>query len=296
MKLLPTRSTLLHLRLPFSLFLLPVFLFALSQAPQIIGVNAVLTFIIWHLLVYPASNGYNSYFDADEDSIALIEYPPKVDESLFNFSLLLDFLALILSVFVSLELTLAVWLYGLFSKLYSHPKIRLKKLPIVSFLVVFIFQGACIYWSTYAAISGLSIFTGWNTLFTIAGLTCSCLIGASYPLTQVYQHKEDNRRGDLTLSILLGIKGTFIFAGALFLAGTSLMLLYWIGRNELPHFYLFLLIILPVIFAYFRWLVQVWRDEKEANYRQMIRMTWLSSIAMFVYFSILCAERIWELQ
>lgn len=292
MNLIPTRSALLHLRLPFSVFLLPVFLFALSQAPQIIVADAIFTFIIWHLLVYPASNGYNSYFDRDEASIALIEYPPEVDKSLYNTSLFLDLLALILSVFVSLELTLAVFLYGLFSKLYSHPKIRLKKYPVISLMIVFIFQGACIYWSSYAAISGLSILSGWNALFTIAGLTCSCLIGASYPLTQVYQHDEDNRRGDLTLSILLGIKGSFIFSGALFIAGTFLMLLYWIGLDKIGSFYLFLVLIVPVIFAYLRWLIGVWKDEKLANYRQMIRMTWLSSISMLIYFLILCFERL----
>ena len=89
----PSISTLLHLRLLFSAFLLPVFLFALSQVPQINWQNAILTFVIWHLLVYPASNGYNSYFDKDEGSIALIEKPPPVDKSLYFFALLLDVIA-----------------------------------------------------------------------------------------------------------------------------------------------------------------------------------------------------------
>src|SRR5215203_4561914 len=51
------RSTIQLLRFHFSLFLLPVYLFALSQAPTIDLKNAVLSFFILHLLVYPSSNG-----------------------------------------------------------------------------------------------------------------------------------------------------------------------------------------------------------------------------------------------
>ena len=136
----PTASAFLHLRLLFSVFLMPVFLFALSQVPQINLQNTVLTFIIWHLLVYPASNGYNSYFDKDEGSIALIETPPPVDKSLYYFSLFLDILALLLSLYVGWILFLSVLFYGIISKMYSHPSFRFKKYPLVSFLIVFIFQ------------------------------------------------------------------------------------------------------------------------------------------------------------
>jgi hypothetical protein len=41
-------------------------------------------------LAFPASNGYNSYFDKDEDSIGLLEKPPEVDISLYYFSILLE--------------------------------------------------------------------------------------------------------------------------------------------------------------------------------------------------------------
>src|SRR5437899_2585356 len=55
------RSTIQLLRFPFSLFLLPVYLFALSEVPHIRWYPALLAFIVLHLLVYPSSNGYNSY-------------------------------------------------------------------------------------------------------------------------------------------------------------------------------------------------------------------------------------------
>lgn len=284
---LPTVSALLHMRFAFSLFLMPVYLFSLSQAPQVIPINAFLTFIIWHMLVYPASNGYNSYFDKDEGSIALIKNPPMVDKSLYNFSLLLDLIALILSLLVNTGLFAAVLIYGILSKLYSHPSVRLKKYPVISFLIVFIFQGACIYWSSYAAVSGLNILNGWNLNYILAGLICSCLIGATYPLTQIYQHVEDSKRGDKTLSIVLGIKGSFWFSAALFIIAIMLLYAYWFRLAMMINFWIFLVCVAPVIIIFCTWFMKVYHDPKAANFKNMSRMTLLSSLMMLIYFSIL---------
>lgn len=285
--LMPSRSALVHMRFLFSFFLMPVYLFALSQAPQIIIFKAILTFIIWHVLVYPASNGYNSYYDKDEGSIALVESPPLVDKSLYNFSLFLDVLAILLALFVGIDLLIAVILFGTFSKLYSHPASRLKKYPVISFLIVFIFQGACIYWSSYAAISGLSILNGWNLNFILAGIICSCLIGATYPLTQVYQHEEDGKRGDKTLSMILGIRGSFVFAAILFTAATILLFIYWNSLQKLVNFWLFLPFALPVFAVFLNWFKKVWQNEQEANFRNMSQMTLVSGFLMLFYFTIL---------
>jgi 1,4-dihydroxy-2-naphthoate octaprenyltransferase len=286
-KFVPSASALLHLRLLFSVFLLPVYLFALSQATDINVFNAVLTFVVWHLLVYPASNGFNSYFDKDEGSIALIESPPPVDKSLYNFSLLLDVIALLLSLFVGWILFFAVLVYGIISKMYSHPQFRLKKYPIISFLIVFIFQGAFIYWSTYASIGSFEWLSDWNFNFILAGLISSCLIGATYPLTQVYQHEEDSKRGDTTLSIILGIRGSFYFSAVLFLLSGILVYFYWQSLGLIQYFWLFLLIASPVLILFIKWFLAVYQDPAEANFKNMSRMTLVSSIMMLLYFGIL---------
>ena len=283
----PSFSTLLHLRILFSVFLMPVFLFALSQVPEFNWQDAILTFVIWHLLVYPASNGYNSYFDKDEGSIALIEKPPPVDKSLYYFSLFLDISALLLAIYVGWILFFSVIVYGIFSKMYSHPLIRLKKYPLISFMIVFIFQGAFVYWSTYASVSGLDTLLGWNLNFTMAGLICSCLIGATYPLTQVYQHVEDLKRGDKTLSLVLGIRGSFYFSACLFLLSGILLFIYWERLELMGNFWLFLVISAPVLVIFLKWFVSVYRDPAQANFKNMSRMTLLSSIMMLIYFGLL---------
>lgn len=79
------KNTVKHLRIPFSYHLMPVFLFALSQALDVDLLNACIAFLILHLLIYPSSNGYNSYQDKDETSIGGLKNPPKVSINLFLF-------------------------------------------------------------------------------------------------------------------------------------------------------------------------------------------------------------------
>lgn len=292
MNLFPSSAAIKHLRLPFSLFLLPVFIFALSQAAEVNTYTAWLVFVTWHFFVYPASNGFNSYFDKDEGSIALLKNPPSVDKSLYYVSLILDGIALILAALVGVQFFVAVILYGTISKLYSHPAVRLKKYPFLSFFIIFIFQGAFVYWTSYAAITNSSILNGWNLNFILAGLICSCLIGANYPLTQVYQHAEDSRRGDQTLSIRLGVRGSFLFTAILFALAVGLSFWYWNNVHNRANFRLFLAFSFPVFLVFTRWLFKVWWDEKEASYKNMSVMTWTGGLMMLGYFSIIWLSRV----
>jgi 1,4-dihydroxy-2-naphthoate octaprenyltransferase len=155
--------------------------------------------------------------------------------------------------------------------MYSHPTFRFKKYPLLSFLIVFIFQGAFVYWSTYASISGLNTLEGWNFNFTLAGLICSCLIGATYPLTQVYQHEEDSNRGDKTLSIVLGIRGSFYFSALLFLCSSMLLYFYWDRLEMSTNFWIFLALASPVFILFSNWFFAVYRDPSKANFKNGVK-------------------------
>jgi 1,4-dihydroxy-2-naphthoate octaprenyltransferase len=65
------------------------------------------------------------------------------------------------------------------------------------------------------------------------------MVGSAYPLTQVYQHAEDRERGDLTLSLLLGTRGTFAFSALGFLF-VGIWLLYGTLAFSLFRFTVFL--------------------------------------------------------
>jgi 1,4-dihydroxy-2-naphthoate octaprenyltransferase len=226
------RSILLHLRIPFSFFLLPVYLFALAISPNVGESRLIWSFIIIHFLLYPASNGYNSYFDKDEKSIGGLKNPPPVNIGLYATSLLFDLLAVILG-FVKVNLLFALMLlvYGLVSKAYSHPAIRIKKYPIGGWLIIGLFQGVFTFLMCYVGINGFEMENLVQAKVLVPGLLTSVMLWGNYPMTQVYQHEEDAKHGDTTISMMLGIRGTFVFVQVLFAVAAVCFVLYF------NHFY-----------------------------------------------------------
>lgn len=272
------KDILLHLRLPFSLFLMPVYWFSLSQSPSFDATIAVWVFIIWHLLVYPASNAYNSYFDKDEGSIGGLEKPPAVDKKLFYVAWAMDILAVVLGfIFAGFAFAVAVLVYGLVSKSYSHTAVRLKKYPILSWLIVGFFQGFFVYMSTQQA-----VLQSFNSISSniLPALLSSMMLWAVYPMTQIYQHEEDAKRGDQTLSILLGIRGTFYFTTIVY----SLAAIGFYVYLPTQQFPIFLLLTSPTLVFFLNWFRKVWTDESQANFKNTMWLNLLASLGLNVLF------------
>src|SRR6478609_3131558 len=140
-----SKSTLQLLRIPFSLFLMPVYFFALSQVPIIDLADSLLVFFILHFLVYPASNGFNSYMDRDTGPIGGIEKPPPPSKQLLHLTTAMDLLAIAFSLFISWLFAIGLLIYILASRAYSARSIRIKKYPVAGYLLVMICQG-CLTW------------------------------------------------------------------------------------------------------------------------------------------------------
>src|ERR1051325_946851 len=131
------KSTLQLLRFHFSFFLMPVYWWALGQAVENrSGGRALLVFLILHLLVYPASNGYNSFMDRDTSPIGGLEKPLQPTPQLFVVTVCMDIAAVLLSFFISWIFAAGILLYILASRAYSYRKIRLKKFPLTGYLTV----------------------------------------------------------------------------------------------------------------------------------------------------------------
>ncbi|HEY1407052.1 MAG TPA: UbiA family prenyltransferase, partial [Spirochaetota bacterium] len=212
-----TKSTLIHLRFPFSYFLMPVFMLSLATSNHVIVWKAVLSFIIIHLFLFTASNGFNSYYDRDTESIGGIEKPPVVTPDLLWVTLLFDLIAVILAFIISPIFSLGIFLYGIGSKLYSWDQVRLKRKPIVSWLAVGFFQGFIIFVLSYGSFDSGGYSGIIHSSVYLPAILCSLFMLGAYPMTQIYQHREDRRRGDRTISMLLGIRGTFILTSIVFL-------------------------------------------------------------------------------
>lgn len=279
-------DTIKLLRIPFSFFLMPLFLFAYSQADMVIHHQALFAFLIIHLLVYPASNGYNSYVDRDEGSIGGLEKPPMPTESLFYLTIFLDLVAIVLALaFVNTLFAGCLLLYILASRAYSSRQIRLKKYPVIGFLTVVIFQGAFTYYMSIAGVSEVALPLDRVHLYVL--LACSFQIAGAYPLTQIYQHKQDLADGIETLSYRLGYKGTFLFTALMFLLCNVFYYLYFTAKELGMIFYILQVFFLPVIAYFGYWFYLVIQDTRAANFRNTMRMNWIAAICMNSCFLVL---------
>ena len=269
-----TQSTLQLLRFHFSFFLMPVYFFALSQVNHINWYNAALVFVILHLLVYPASNGYNSYMDRDTSPIGGLKNPLQPTKQLFIVTVCIDIIAVLLSFFVSWLFAIGVFLYILASRAYSYRKIRLKKYPIAGYLTVVIFQGAVTFFLVYHGADSNHT----TNVPVISMVASSLLIGGFYPLTQIYQHEDDVKDGVKTISYKLGYTGTFIFTGIIYVLAFCALGLQFFLNLEWTRFFILQTFMIPVLVYFFIWFRKVLKNKNEANFRNTMQMNLLASI------------------
>ena len=278
-------STLLHLRIPFSYFLLPVYLFALGISPNFDESRIIWSFLIIHLMLYPASNGYNSYFDKDEKSIGGLKNPPPVNRSLYYVSLLLDLAAIIIAFWkISLLFSFMILIYGLVSKAYSHPSVRLKKYPIIGWLIVGIFQGCFAFMMCYVGINNFEIENLMHAKVIIPALLTTIMLLGNYPMTQIYQHEEDAKHGDKTMSMFLGIRGTFIFVQLVFALATLGFIFYFNSFFSSKFSFTFLLSLMPVVLFFIIWFYQVWSDNSKADHSRTMWLNFISATCLNSFF------------
>jgi 1,4-dihydroxy-2-naphthoate octaprenyltransferase len=278
-------SSWLHLRIPFSYFHLPVYLFTLSVSPNFTESGILWVFIILHIFLYPASNGYNSYFDKDEKSIGGLKNPPPVKKGLYYLALTFDAIAIILAIVkISIPFAVMVFIYGLVSKAYSHPFIRLKKRPIIGWLTIGLFPGLFTFLMCYVGINNYSIAQALKSNVLLPGAITSVMLLASYPMTQVLQHEEDAKRGDRTISLLLGIRGTFYFVGIFFGIASLAFLWYFNSYFSSTYGYSFLLAMAPVGSYFLFWSIQILKDERHASYGWTMGLNIISSTCLNIFF------------
>lgn len=286
------RDVWLHLRLPFSQYLLPVCLFALTLPPGITPSDwgrVVWILVVIHVFMYPAANTFNSYYDRDEGSVNGLEAPPPVDRTLFWVSMGLEALALIGGLLINGQFVFFILVYGAFMKAYSHTAIRIKKRPVASWLLISLFQGGFVFLMTYVIIHNISlsaVFRPGTWPFGVGlGTFISTLnILALYPVTQVYQHDEDASRGDLTISRLMGVRGTFVNAWVCLLVSAVCFFVFYSGGWP---FGLMAALLAPGLIYLALTTARIWQNPATATYHTAMWMTRLTGWGMNLFFLIL---------
>ena len=283
------RSTIQLLRFPFSYFLMPVFWFALSFVNDINWIRAVLAFLLIHVLLYPSSNGYNSFMDRDTESIGGIEKPMQPTKQLFYVTVIMDVMGMLLSFFISWQFAAGFAFYIICSRMYSYRKIRLKRFAIPGYLVVILNQGALIFAMVYhAASQNLSM------KIPLQGMIAAAfLIGGFYPITQIYQHKSDADDGVQTISMKLGKKGTFIFCALMYGIAFSILFVYYKQENKLLDFFVLQIFFIIVIIYFLQWMLKVWKNEMFADFKHTMRMNvFASTCTNFAFITLILLQHL----
>jgi len=170
--------------------------------------------LLWTICLNGGTLALNSAFDRDEGDIGYLDNPPPPPRFLALFSLvLLCGGAVLAALWMPASFSRLYWVCLVLSILYSVPPVRLKAVGGADLVVNMAGYGA----ATFAA-GGLA--TGLlpqlpsfvPARLYLGALGFAFLFGAFYPMTQIYQIPEDRARGDRTLAIMLGVKGSLVFA------------------------------------------------------------------------------------
>jgi hypothetical protein len=143
------KAGLIHLRLHFSVVLLPLFLWGFLLTGRRPTSAFGLGLLIVHVFLYGGANAFNSYFDRDEGPIGGLYRPPPVSGGTLAVALFCKAAGLLLSLCLGWAFVGVYLAFVVLSVLYSHPRTRWKARPIRSVLTVAVGQG------------GLGFLAGW---------------------------------------------------------------------------------------------------------------------------------------
>jgi lycopene elongase/hydratase (dihydrobisanhydrobacterioruberin-forming) len=175
-----------------------------AVAPAVAGGLA-----LWVVCLNGGTLAVNSAFDRDTSDIAYLRRPPPPPRYLFPFGLGLMLAGLVLAGPLPAGFRAAYALCLGLSVAYSVPPLRLKAVAGLDWLI------------NMWGFGTLTPYAGWaltGAAVTDAGravlLACCPLFAGLYPLTQLYQLDDDRARGDRTMALVLGVRGSLWVAAA----------------------------------------------------------------------------------
>lgn len=161
---------------------------------------ALFALVLWVVCLNGGTLAINSAFDKDEGDIGYLRVPPRVPPYLLQFSLGLMIAGQLAAFALPAGFRWAYAFCFLLSVLYSVPPFRFKAVAGVDWIINMWGFGTLTPYATWAA-TGRPLDMG-HALVVLA--FCPLFAGL-YPLTQLYQFEEDQRRGDRTLALILGM-------------------------------------------------------------------------------------------
>ncbi len=189
----------------------------------------VFALVVWVLFLNGGTLAINSAFDRDEGDIGYLDAPPPAPRHLFAVSFALLAIGQVLAFLLPRPFTIVYAICFAMSVAYSVPPLRLKAVGGLDWVINMVGFGTLTPYAGWAA-TGRPL----DTPHALALLGFCPLFASLYPLTQLYQFEEDDRRGDRTLALILGMELSLriailmaILAFGLFFWGAALRFANW---------------------------------------------------------------------
>ena len=239
-------------------------------------------FFLWHLGLYGGATAFNSYWDKDEGPIGGLKNPPPMRPWMRWASfimmvlpapyLLYDINSAILPIAVFGIYTLSFFLFWA----YSSPILRWKGHPYLSVLVIFFSTGTNGFLLGYFAGSE----TSFSLHSVLAALGVASILVSLYPISQLFQLKEDRNRGDKTFALQVGVEGVRIFYFTMYAFGSFLVSgCLWLVSYKLA---LFFFIASGTGFIVTNSVLKRLEGTSK-EYKQIMRIKYLSSFSFLLY-------------
>ncbi len=232
-------------------------------------------FLVIHLLLFGGATVYNSYWDKDEGPIGGLKHPPPLAHWARPASILLQIGGLILSIPAGPVYLLFYLISMLCFWLYSHPVYRWKGRPVLSLIAIGVSTG------TNSLVFGyLAAGSAWDPLILVPAAGVAFVMLSLYPVSQIYQRREDERRGDRTFAVVFGRQAVIRFFMVSYLAGIILVTLgFYILQPWLAAVFPAVAVVAGGVTAmYLRYL-----KGDPSEYRTVMRVKYTMSL-MFVLF------------
>ena len=186
---------------------------AVAAADPVFGWGRlVIGAFLWAVALNGGTLALNSYFDADQGDVGYLDRPPAPPRFLwaFGFGLMMAGLG------VAWLLHMLFYFYAyaaclILSVVYSVPPWRLKSVAGADVLINMLGYGALTFLAGRLVLEDRPTPVAFPVVLALSG-AAALLFAGFYPLTQVYQIKEDAAGGDKTLAVRLGRRGALLWA------------------------------------------------------------------------------------
>lgn len=226
----------LHLRLHYQFFILSGgYLLGGLIADQMDTSQFWLQFINVHILLFGGATAYNSYWDKDEGPIGGLKNPPEMTKWMHPVSLVMMISGWVWSYTINTPYFLIYGLSLLLFWLYSTPHARWKGDPHLSMIAIAVSTGINStllgFWAADGAFSWIILFASTGAAFVLLSL---------YPVSQIYQQEEDQKRGDRTFFSHYGLSGVKRFFKISYPIGLSVLSVSLMSISLMPGLFLFI--------------------------------------------------------